>query len=250
MNGHDRSEFVRRIRERAARPRPRRFYNQVEVMEAPDGFAITLDGRPLRTPAKATLKLPRRTLARAIADEWAAQGHRIDVSAMPLTRLANTTIDRVHGNQVHVVAAVEAYAACDLLCYRADGPEELVARQAAAWDPPLAWAARFHGIRLIAVTGIVHHCQSTAALEALTRRLEAVDDFRLAALYEITTLTGSAVLALALLDGALSAEAVWTAAHVDEEWQAEQWGRDAEAEARRATRRRDFDAAVRLLALA
>lgn len=250
MNGNDQSEFAKRIREHASRPKPRRFYDGVEVVEASGGFLITLDGRPIRTPARAALELPSRALAEAVAEEWQSQGERIDPAAMPLTRLANTAIDRVHGNGAQVVAAIIAYGASDLLCYRTEGPEGLVAREAAAWDPPLAWAARCHGIRLVAVTGVVHRRQSTAALAALARRLETVDDFRLAALHEIATLTGSAVLALAVLDGASSAEAAWNAAHVDEDWQIEQWGRDAEADARRAARRRDFDAAVRLLALA
>jgi chaperone required for assembly of F1-ATPase len=168
---------------------------------------------------------------------------------MVLTKLANTAIDRVAGRADAVAGDIVAYSGCDLLCYRADGPERLVARQAAAWDPVLAWAARRLDSHFVCVTGIVHHPQPDSALHPLARNMERQDPWRLAALHTITTLTGSAILALALLEGALSADAAWTAAHVDEDWQIEQWGSDTEAEARRAARRREFDCAVRLLDL-
>jgi chaperone required for assembly of F1-ATPase len=168
---------------------------------------------------------------------------------MVLTKLANTAIDRVTGREQPVATDIVAYAGCDLLCYRADAPERLAARQAAAWDPLLTWAARRLGSHFVCVTGLVHHPQPAAALDTLSAALEDQGPFRLAALHTITTLTGSAVLALGLLEGAVTGDAAWSAAHVDDDWQIEQWGSDAEAQARRAARRHEFDCAMRLLGL-
>jgi chaperone required for assembly of F1-ATPase len=245
----DAPDFSRRIREHAGRPPLRRFYKAVSVTDEPDGFGIALDRRPVRTPARAPLIVPTRTLAEALAEEWAAQGEHIVPAGMVLTRLANTAIDRVTGREQPVAADIVAYAGCDLLCYRADAPERLAARQAAAWDPLLTWAARRLGSHFVCVTGLVHHPQPAAALDTLARAVQDQGPFRLAALHTITTLTGSAVLALALLEGAISADAAWSAAHVDDDWQIEQWGSDVEAQARRAARRHEFDCAVRLLEL-
>ena len=246
---NDAPDFSRRIREHAGKAPLRRFYKAVSVTEEPGGFGIALDRRPVRTPAKAPLIVPSRALADALAEEWAAQGEHIVPASMVLTKLANTAIDRVTGRERPVAADIVAYAGCDLLCYRADAPERLAARQAAAWDPLLTWAARRLGSHFVCVTGIVHHPQPAGALEALAGALEDQGPFRLAALHTITTLTGSAVLALALLEGAIPADAAWSAAHVDEDWQIEQWGSDAEAQARRAARRHEFDCAVRLVEL-
>ena len=251
MSNGDAPHFARRIQEHAAKPRAvlKRFYEAVTVTDEPGGFGIALDGRPVRTPERAPLVLPSRPLAEAIAAEWAAQGDHILPATMTLTRLANTALDRVAGREQPVAADIVAYAGCDLLCYRADSPERLVARQAAAWDPLLTWARRALGSGFVCVTGVVHHPQPAGALEALGRALEHQEAFRLAALHTITTLSGSAIIALALGEGAVSADAAWTAAHVDEDWQIEQWGADSEAEARRAARRQEFDCAVRLLEL-
>jgi chaperone required for assembly of F1-ATPase len=142
-----------------------------------------------------------------------------------------------------------AYAGSDLLCYRADSPARLAARQSAEWDPPLAWAAQRFGARFVCVAGVVHHPQSEMVLAVIAEYVRALDEFRLAALHNITTITGSAILAVALIEGAMTADAAWAAAHVDEDWQIEQWGRDAEANARRAAREREFRAAVRLVEL-
>jgi chaperone required for assembly of F1-ATPase len=245
----DAPDFARRIREQAGRPPPRRFYEAVSVTDAPGGFGIALDRRPVRTPAKAPLIVPTRTLAEALAEEWAAQGEHIVPASMVLTRLANTAIDRVAGREQPVATDIVAYAGCDLLCYRADAPERLAARQAAAWDPLLTWAARRLGSHFVCVTGLVHHPQPAGAVKTLAGALENQGPFRLTALHTITTLTGSAVLALGLLEGAISTDAGWSAAHVDDDWQIEQWGSDAEAQARRAARRHEFDCAVRLLEL-
>lgn len=246
---YDAPDFSSRIREHAGRPPLRRFYKAVTVTEGPGGFGIALDRRPVRTPAKAPLIVPSRALADALAEEWAAQGEHIIPASMVLAKLANTAIDRVTGHEQPVAADIVAYADCDLLCYRADAPERLAARQAAAWDPPLTWAAQRLGSHFVCVTGVVHHPQPAGALETLAGALEDQGPFRLAALHTITTLTGSAVLALALLEEAISADGAWSAAHVDEDWQTEQWGSDAEAQARRAARRHEFDGAVRLLEL-
>jgi len=249
MSNRDAPDFAERLQDHAGKPALRRFFKAVTVTNELGGFGIALDRRPVRTPARASLILPSRALAEAVAGEWAAQGEHIVPAAMVLTKLVNTAIDRVEGREQPVAADIVAYAGCDLLCYRAEGPERLAARQATAWDPLLTWAARQLGSHFVCVTGVVHHPQPSAALDALTVELERQDAFRLAALHTITTLTGSAILALAVLKGEISADAAWTVAHVDEDWQIEQWGPDAEAQARRAARRREFDCAVRLLEL-
>jgi chaperone required for assembly of F1-ATPase len=253
MSNGNAPDFARRVRDHAAKPsKPglKRFYEAVAVIEEQDGFGIGLDRRPVRTPERAKLILPTRALAEAVAEEWAAQGSLLDPTSMVMTKLANTAIDRVAGRERAVAAKIVDYGGCDLVCYRADGPERLVARQAAAWDLLLTWAARALDCHFVCVTGLVHHPQPEEALAAFARELERQDPFRLTALHTITTLTGSAVLALALRRGAITAEEAWAAAHIDEDWQIEQWGHDAEAQARRAVRRREFDCAVRLLELA
>jgi chaperone required for assembly of F1-ATPase len=242
--------FAGRVKAHAgkpAQPAQKRFYKAVGVTEERGGFGIALDGRTVRTPARAALIVPARGLAEAIAGEWEAQGTHIVPASMVLTKLANTAIDRVAGREHAVASDIVAFAGCDLLCYRADSPDRLAARQAGAWDPVLTWAARRLGCHFVCVTGVVHHPQPEGALEALARELEGLNPFPLAALHTITTLTGSAILALALFDGATAADDAWDAAHVDEDWQIEQWGADAEAQARRAARRAEFDCAVRLL---
>lgn len=245
-------DFAGRVKAHAgkpAQPAQKRFYKTVGVTDEGGGFGIALDGRNVRTPARAPLIVPRRGLAEAIAGEWEAQGVHIVPASMVLTKLANTAIDRVAGREQAVAADIVSYGGCDLLCYRADSPKRLEARQAGAWDPLLTWAARRLGSHFVCVTGVVHHPQPEAALQALARELEPQGAFRLAALHTITTLTGSAILALALAAGAVSPDEAWAAAHVDEDWQIEQWGPDEEAQARRAARRAEFDCAVRLLEL-
>ncbi len=228
---------------------PKRFYRQAAAAEHGTGWQIMLDGRPLRTPGSAPLVVPGEALARAIAAEWNAQGERIDPATMPLTRLVNSAIDGVAGREGAVRDDIVAYAASDLLCYRAEGPEGLVAAQRTHWDPTLDWASRALGCRFETAVGIVHRPQPDASLDAVRRRLEGADAIALTALHVITTLTGSALLALAHAAGELSADAVWAAAHVDEDWQISKWGEDAEAMERRGRRRGELDAAVRLLAL-
>lgn len=235
-----------------ARPSLRkRFYSRVDVSEMPtgEGFAVVLDGRPLRTPAKHPLAAPQRAIAEAIAAEWNAQTDVIDPASMPLTRLANSIIDGVAEQMQAVAEEIVKYLGTDLLFYRADAPERLVARQNEHWNPVLDWAASVHGARFILSEGIVHVEQSKAVIDAMRATLPA-DAWRLGALHVVTSLTGSALIALALAQGALTSEAAWTAANIDEDWNTEIWGSDAEVIARREFRRRDFDAAAFVLGAA
>jgi chaperone required for assembly of F1-ATPase len=232
----------------AMRPQlPRRFYREAAVEEAEDGFRAVLDGRPVRTPARRFLAAPTHTLAHALAAEWNAQAETIDPAAMPLTRLANSIIDGV-ANAPHPVAVeIEKYLGSDLLFYRADGPQGLLERQAFHWDPVIAWAREALGARFALAQGIVHAAQPQSAVAAARAAIPG-DPWRLGAVHAITTLTGSALIALALLRGRLTADAAWEAAHVDEDWNMEQWGRDGIALERRAARRAEMDAAARVLA--
>jgi chaperone required for assembly of F1-ATPase len=228
---------------------PKRFYKDVST--APDGESIVvlLDGKPIRTPAKAKLSLPSQALADAIAGEWRAQGERIDPATMPLTRLANSAIDGVRGREEAVQDDLAAFAGSDLLCYRANQPEGLVAAQTAHWDPVILWAKQKLAATFLLAQGIVHIGQPQESLAKIRERFAAYDAFGLAALHVMTSLTGSALLAMAVAERGLTPDQAWAAAHVDEDWQISQWGEDAEAAARRARRRQDFDAACRLLTL-
>ncbi len=230
-------------------PRPKRFYRAASVDGAAPAFRVLLDGKPVRTPAKRELAVPSRALAEALAAEWEAQGERIDPATMPLTRLANSAIDGVSGREAEVRADIAKYAASDLLCYRAEGPAELVRRQTEVWDPVLAWARESLGARFVLGQGVVPVAQPQAATAAIERALAEFDAFSLAAHHVMTTLTGSALLALAHARGRLAADEAWAAAHVDEDWQIAQWGEDAEAKARRDRRCAEMQAASRLLAL-
>lgn len=228
---------------------PKRFYKDVGVLDEAGLFAIALDGRPVRTPGKARLAVPTRALATAIAEEWRVQGDEIDPRTMPLTKLANSAIDGVTGNEAAIVDDILAFASTDLLCYRAEGPDGLLAAQAEHWDPVLAWTKDALSTPFSLTSGIVHVAQPDGALAALRRKIEDFNPYRLAALHVMTSLTGSALLPLALAEGFLSREAAWEAAHVDEDWQISLWGEDEEAKARRANRKADFDAAARFLEL-
>jgi chaperone required for assembly of F1-ATPase len=233
-----------------ARPTLRkRFYGSVSTEGRDGAHAILLDGKPVRTPARNVLAAPTQPLADAIADEWRAQQDVIDPAAMPLTRLSNTIIDAVVGARAEVAAEVTKYLGTDLVCYRADQPDGLVARQSAAWDPVVAWARDALGARFVLTTGIAHVAQPAEAIAALARTIPN-DPWRLGAVSVVTTLTGSALLALALSAGALDAQTVWTAAHVDEDWNASFWGHDELALKRRAFREAEMNAAASVLALA
>lgn len=233
---------------RSARPQlRRRFYECAHVEEGGGSIAIRLDGRAIRTPARRLLEVPTRALAGALAAEWNAQSELIDPLNMPLTRLANSIIDGVADAPDAVAAEIEKYFASDLIMYRAEGPQELIARQAQAWDPLVDWARATLRADFALAQGVKFAAQPAAALAAARAALPR-DPWRLGALNAITTLTGSAVIALAVLNGRLSAEAAWAAAHVDEDWNMELWGRDAAAHERRACRFAEMKAAATLLA--
>lgn len=234
------------ITDSLAKPLPKRFYKDVTVGEGAF-FQILLDGRVIKTPGKKALLLPSRALADAVAGEWSAQDPVIDPSTMPLTRFANTAIDAVHGALDEVAADIVAYGGRDHLCYRAEGPQELADRQAAAWDPVLNWAREILKARFDVALGVMPIDQPAVALKAIANALEPHDAFRLTALHVMTTLTGSAILALAHDRGALDAEQAWDAAHVDEDYQIALWGEDYEASEKRKRRKAEFDAASRFL---
>ena len=228
---------------------PKRFYKDVTVADEGGASAILLDGKPVRTPGKAQLAVPDKSLADAIAEEWRAQGAHIDPATMPLTKLANSAIDGVAGQADAVIDDIVAHARADLLCYRASGPEKLLAAQAQHWDPVIAWAKESLGAPFNLTEGVVHVAQPEEAVAALRREAAKRDAFGLAALHVMTSLSGSALLALAVALKRLSPEEAWAAAHVDEDFQISQWGEDEEAKARRVARKRDFDAAARALQL-
>jgi chaperone required for assembly of F1-ATPase len=234
---------------RSVRPRLRkRFYERAHVGEeaGEGGFPVLLDGKPVRTPARRLLAAPARALAAALAAEWDAQHDDVDPARMPLTRLANAVIDAVVDAPAAVADEVAEFLACDLLFYRADAPVGLVERQALLWDPVLAWARDDLGARFVTVEGVVFAEQPAEAVAAAREHVPD-EPWRLAAVSSITTLTGSALLALAMNAGALDTEAAWAAAHVDEDWQMEQWGRDDIALARRAFRYAEMQAAAAVL---
>ncbi|SOE18642.1 chaperone required for assembly of F1-ATPase [Hoeflea halophila] len=227
---------------------PKRFYKEATVVAGDDqDFVVALDGKPLRTPSRKPLGVPDRELAEALAAEWQAQQELIDPATMPLTRMINTAIDGVASAQEEVFEDILRYAGSDLLCYRADAPESLVARESEAWDPYLDWAANM-GARLVLSEGIVHVEQPPEAIRAIAALLRRHSSpLQLTALHTITSLTGSLVLALALAEGQGEPSEIWDAAHVDEDFNAAQWGEDHEAAERRAKRRVDFDAANLIL---
>ncbi len=225
----------------------RRFYKTVAVTE---DHGIALDGRTVKTPSRAPLHLPTRPLAEAVAAEWDAQTEQIDPASMILTKLANTAIDRVRPDRPRIVAEVVDYANSDLVCYRADAPEALAERHARAWDPVVDWARTALDAPFIVTSGIIHKPQPEAALKAHEAALAPLNDFHLAAYHSVMTLTGSALIAMMLARGATIPEAAWIAAHVDEDYQIEQWGQDEEAQARRAARYAEFMACCRFMSLA
>ena len=224
----------------------RRFYERADVEAAEEEFRLLLDGRPVKTPARRTLAVPSRELAQKLAAEWDAQRDVIDPAKMPLTRLANTIIDGVIVSPSPVRLDVERYLACDLVFYRAPGPAGLVMRQGHAWDPVLAWAREALGARFVLAEGIAFVEQPAQALAAASSAIPQ-HPWRLGALHSITTLTGSALIALALAHNAFSVDAAWSAAHVDEDWNMQFWGRDELALERRAARFAEMQAAATVL---
>jgi len=239
---------MRRAQLQMRTPAPKRFYKDVAVAAGEGGFVVHLDGKAVKTPGKTSLVLPTERAAQLVADEFAAQGETLDLASMPAYRLANTALDGVANDPQAVLEDILRFSSSDLLCYRAEGPDTLVHRQSEAWDPVIDWARATLGARLNLAEGVIHVEQPREAIAALGVHLnQRAEPLRLAALHVMTSLTGSALLALAVDFGELEAESAWNAAHVDEDFQAEQWGQDAEALARRASRKRDMMAAADLL---
>jgi len=230
---------------------PKRFYTAATVADRENGsFGIELDGRPVKTPARRALAVPSRALADAIAGEWNAQGDKILPASLPFTRLANSAVDGVAVREVEVVQDILNYAASDLLCYRAEAPAALGAEQARLWDPILDWVRAEYDAPFNIGTGVKRLEQPAASLDAVRKVISGFGPFRLAALHTMTTLTGSALIALARAKGFLDTAAAWEAAHVDENWQASQWGEDFEAAERQKGRFTEFSNASRFFDLA
>ena len=229
----------------------KRFYRETGVDAGEDGFRVLLDGKPMRTPAKATLVVPTRALAEAIAAEWAGVPEKAEINAahLPLTRLAATGIDRVVSRRDEVIADTAKYAGSDLLCYRATGPDSLVKLQQDRWQPLLDWAAGRHGARLVTAEGIGFVEQADEAKARLGEAVSAHGDLALSALYNLTHTAGSVVIALAVSDSRLDAAGAFTAAQTDELYQVDRWGDDPIAEKQREGVRRDIEAAARFLSL-
>jgi chaperone required for assembly of F1-ATPase len=233
---------------RNMRPNLRKRFYKSAAVGAGEPYPVLLDTRGVKTPSGNTLAAPSAALAQAIAAEWNAQGERIDPASMPLTRLANTIIDGVAPNPVPVADEIAKYLGSDLVCYRADTPEGLVAAQAQHWNPVLAWAREVHGARFVLSEGVMFVAQPESAISAVRNAIPS-DPWRLGSVHLITTLTGSALIALAVAARKLGLDEAWSAAHVDEDWNMKLWGRDELALARRAARFADMQAAGTVLAL-
>jgi chaperone required for assembly of F1-ATPase len=207
----------------------KRFWQNAEVTPVESGFAVTLDGRGVKTPAKTALVVPTEALAREIAGEWAAQEDKVDPTSMPFTRMANSALDKVTPQHAAVADMLAAYGDSDLLCYRADDPEGLAERQRQGWDPLLDWAEATYGARLVPVAGVIHQPQEPQALDRLSAEVHGQSSFQLAAFHDLVSMSGSLVLALAVIQGACAPEEAWALSRIDETWQEEQWGVDEEA---------------------
>ena len=227
----------------------KRFWKEVSIERAGEGWAIRLDGRPVKTPARAPLEVPTDALAEAVAEEWRGVSERIDPRTMPLTGLANAAIDRIKPVRETFAKGLANYAEADLACYRSEGPRALVDRQERDWDKLLGWARRRFDIDFMTTSGLMHVAQPQATVDRLSHEVAALDPFRLAGLSPLVTVGGSLVAALAVLEKAMTPEEAWDAVSIDDSWQIEQWGADAEAEAALENRRRDFMAAARFLDL-
>ena len=225
----------------------KRFWAEVTTKPHADGFSIGLDAKSVLTPARTRMIVPTAKLAEIIAAEWAAQGKTIDPLAMPFTRTANAAIDKVAPQRGEVAQDLAAYGDSDLLCYRAETPAGLVARQAEAWDPLLAWAAENLQVRLSLTTGVVHKAQEPGELARLSHLVRALSNFELAAFQELVSLSGSLVIGFAVAANAWPDAELWAASRIDENWQQEQWGEDAEASCQELLKRRAFMDAAKFL---
>ena len=227
----------------------KRFYKAAAVGAVGEDFQILLDGREVKTPARSILAVPSERLAEAIVAEWDAQGEKIDPRSMPCTGLANGAIDRVAPDPKAFARSLAAFGETDLLCYRAEGPAALAALQAEVWDPLLGWARRRFDVDFEIVCGVMHRPQPEMTLRQLSHAVECRSAFELAGLSPLVTISGSLVIALALAEEAVDVEAAWAAASLDEAWQFEQWGEDAEAAVVLEARRQEFGAGLRFLKL-
>jgi chaperone required for assembly of F1-ATPase len=227
----------------------RRFWAAADIVEAEGGWAVTLDGRKVKTPARAELVVPTQALASAISSEWDECSEQVDPRSMPLTGLANAAIDRIAPDRENYAAGIASYGETDLVCYRAEGPEALVERQLESWEALIQWARRRYDVDFRCQTGIMHVLQPKDTVRKLAHAVAALDRFRLAGLSPLVTIGGSLVAGLAVLERMLPAEDAWEAVSLDDRWQLEQWGDDPEARAALGARRRDFLAAARFLEL-
>lgn len=245
---HEERDPVRRAQKAMQTPKPKRFYKSAGVAELENGFAVQLDGKTAKTPGGKPLILASKRAAELAAGEFAAQGEHIEAMSMPVLRLINTALDGVSLDPQAVLEDVLRFAGTDLLCYRAESPDGLFGLQDRHWNPVLDWAEAELGARMALAAGIVHVTQPRGAIAAISANLtEFASPLPLAALHSMTSLTGSALLALAVAKGELTSEGAWAAAHVDEDWTISFWGEDAEAQARRSARWREMQAAAALL---
>lgn len=223
----------------------KRFWKEATAVEVEGGWTVQLDGRGVRTPAKAPLVVPTRAMAEAIAAEWDAQEEKVDPTTMPVTRSANAAIDKVTKQFEEVAEMLAAYGDSDLLCYRATAPEELIARQAALWDPLLDWAATELEARLSPVSGVIHTPQDARSLTTLAMRVSTFTPFELTAFHDLVSISGSLVLGFAATEGHMGAAELWELSRLDETWQEEQWGEDEDASAQAALKKQAFEHAMR-----
>ena len=230
--------------------KPKRFWKEATVVKADTGWQVLLDGRQVRTPAKAALSVPTRAYAEAVAAEWDAQLEEVDPATMPVTRSANAAIDKLSIQREEVIDMLAAYGETDLLCYRATDPQELVLRQAERWDPVLAWANARYGVALRPISGVMFAQQPVDSLPRLREEIAKFDSFSLAAFHDLVALSGSLVLGLAVTSGQLAADTAWSLSRLDEDWQAEQWGVDDEAAEAAAIKQEAFAMAAKVFSLA
>ncbi len=220
--------------------KPKRFWTNCAVVEVDGGYTVELDGRRVKTPAKAGLILPTRAMAQAVASEWDVQENNVDPTTMPFTRSANAAIDKVRQQHAEVADMLAEYGDSDLLCYRATYPEALQQRQAEQWDPALNWAAESLGARLVPVVGVLHQPQPVAAVQTLRQQVHAMDAFQLAAFHDLVSLSGSLILGFAAAQNWRDVSEIWAISRLDEIWQIEQWGHDEEANAAAETKKAAF----------
>ena len=227
----------------------KRFWTEVALAPQEGGWSILLDGKAIRTPAKALLWVPSKALAEAIAEEWRSVPDEIDPRSMPLTGLANAAIDRIAPEKQSFAGGLARFGEADLACYRSEWPPELVSRQETSWDELLAWARRRYDVDFSTTTGLLHVPQAQSTIERLDQAVAELDPFHLAGLSPLVTTGGSLIAALAVLEKAITAQSAWQAVSIDERWQLEQWGGDKEAETALENRRKDFLAGARFLDL-